>query len=168
MNCKLTLPGWQSPIRYSYILGICTMILLGWSTTAFATFTETTPLEFSDCNGKALDLWLVKHDGSTEVRIPSSGKICNKDIPFTDAFIRVRTSGSLESMKIWLTGAVRSDNVENFAPYDSRKFWIVDGTYNVRVQLFERDNGSGTLCSERTFTFTVEDCSVPTLSLIHI
>ena len=112
------------------------------------------------CNAKATGIWLVKHDGRKEVSLSANQTICSKDIGFTDGFIRVKTSGTLQSAKIWISGAVSNDKLENAAPYDSKVFRIKDGTYKVRVQLFTKDNAQGTNCGETVFNFTVKDCTV--------
>ena len=120
------------------------------------------------CDGNATGLVLVSGDGSQTVNISEGQKVCADDINFNHGFIRVNTSGNVGSMKIWIRGAVSSDKVENFTPYDSKSFDIVNGTYNVTTTIYsERDKG-GVECSQKTFTFTIETCSDVCLSLIHI
>ena len=160
-------PGGQLDIktsvghRWTFKVGATT--IKRWTVTSCSNVTKsidsgkcsTTPT----CNGKATSISLVKHDGSKEIKLTNGGSICSKNIGFSDAFVRVNTSGHVESMKIWVSGATSKDNLENLAPYDSKKFWISNGTYNVRVQLFSKDNGGGIKCSESTFSFIVKDCA---------
>ena len=129
---------------------MCLMVFLcmGMSNLAIANSTDnSTDFEnyhtTASCDGKATDVWLVKSDRSREVRLTNGGSICRKDINFDQGFFRINTSGSVESMRIWVSGAAKTDNLENVVPYDSRAFAIVNGTYEVRVQLFSRDNGGG-------------------------
>ena len=62
-------------------------------------------------------------------------------------------------MRIWIRGAISNDNVENAAPYDSRGFDIVDGTYEVTTTIFSERNRGGVECAGQTFSFTVETCN---------
>ena len=109
------------------------------------------------CDGKANDIWLTGSNGK-EVRINNGQELCRADIGFTHGFVRVRTSGHVGSMEIWVKGAVNVDNLENSAPYDSKSFDLKNGSYSVRTKIFSKSAGGGTTCSERTFNFTIKDC----------
>ncbi|MFM9947441.1 MAG: hypothetical protein ACKV1O_05840, partial [Saprospiraceae bacterium] len=76
-------------------------------------------------------------------------------------------TGTAGSVVFNVTGAETITNTENSAPYHmpgGGVTWTpVVGTYNVVVKVYSGANGSGTLCTQQTFTFTVTDntCSCP-------
>jgi len=109
------------------------------------------------CDGRATSLTFISNRGR-QVHLRGNS-ICTSDLNFSHGFIRVNTSGRLGSMKIWVSGAARKDNIENIHPYDSKSFDLRPGNYTIKVSLFWENNGRGTKCSDRTFNFTIEDCT---------
>jgi len=74
-------------------------------------------------------------------------------------FVRVRTSGDVGSVKIWVKGAASKDNTENYEPYDSKTFDLIAGDYNITTKIFSQPSGHGEQCDDRTFNFSIKECN---------
>ncbi|MDZ4704909.1 MAG: hypothetical protein SH848_13325, partial [Saprospiraceae bacterium] len=85
----------------------------------------------------------------------------------SDFLLEAVLTGTAGSVVFNVTGAATFTTTENSAPYHmagSGSAWTpVVGTYNVVVRVYSGSNGSGTLCTQQTFTFTVinNTCSCP-------
>jgi len=129
----------------------------------FSTVSASNDFSFEEdnfsCRGEVTDVWLVGTNG--EVSLKPGQAICRSDINFSEAFIRVRTRGQVGSMRIWVSGPVNHDVLENHSPYDGKRFTIKNGAYKVRTRIFTEQQGGGQGCEEATFTFSITDCAAP-------
>jgi len=123
------------------------------------TASDYTALEEAfSCDGKETGIVLVGNNGK-EISIRNGQELCSSQINFTNGFIRVKTSGKVGSMRIWVTGATNHDVLENHSPYDGKRFDIRTGDYKVRTKIFSESRGGGSGCNEATFKFSIKSCA---------
>ncbi len=110
-----------------------------------------------DCDGKITGFQINPQNGGALINVGDGQTFCESD--FTqDIRIRALVSGSHESLVFTISGGADQYNVENQETYDSKQFWANPGSYTITAQLYSGDDGSGTLCDERTLTIHVDDC----------
>ena len=114
------------------------------------------------CEGEETGIMLVSNDGKKKISIRNGQELCSSQINFSSGFIRVTTKGKVGSMRIWVTGAVNHDVLENFSPYDSKRFNVRNGDYKVRTKIFSKSRGGGSGCDEANFRFSIKNCAAPT------
>ena len=75
--------------------------------------------------------------------------------------LEVMASGHPESMKITFSGAYSHTEIENSSPWDAPENHIntVIGTYHINVKIHKNHDGQGSVCDERSWTFTITDGS---------
>ena len=62
-------------------------------------------------------------------------------------------------MRIWVSGAVNVDILDNKSAYHTKDFDFKTGSYKVKAQIFSKSNGGGEGCSDRTFQFSIKNCN---------
>ena len=123
------------------------------------TFTIENCASTAPCDGQVTGLSFISRDRTKTVDLMDGETICLGDIDFNRGNVRFATNGTVGSMRIKISGAVSVENVENFRPYDSRKFDIVAGTYVIATRIHSESKEGGTVCEEKIFEVIVEDCT---------
>ncbi|MCB0608650.1 MAG: choice-of-anchor A family protein, partial [Lewinella sp.] len=98
--------------------------------------------------------------GSNDVTITSGNTYNLTDLP-ASYNLEADVTGNVESVVFTISGSSSGSNTENSAPWNASISNAV-GTYTVVVKAYTADNGTGTLCAQKTYTFTTTvDCSCP-------
>ncbi|NUO02468.1 MAG: hypothetical protein HUU01_17830, partial [Saprospiraceae bacterium] len=119
------------------------------------------------CTATLTGLVFDNQVGGSDISFTNGGTYTTTQLG-SNFLIEALTSGTPGSVVFTVTGAESFTNTENSAPYHmvgSGSTWTPQaGSYSVNVKLYSGANGSGTLCGQQTFTFSVTSssgCSCP-------
>ncbi len=119
-------------------------------------------LTVETCTGAITGLVFNEMSGGSDITITNGGTYLLDDV--VDNFnLEASTSGGVSSVVFTITGASSGTATENLAPWNypgSGTTWTpVAGTYTVTIKAYSQDNGTGALCAQQTFTFTLQACN---------
>ena len=123
----------------------------------------TTPV----CNGEITGVKFFNLDGGNNIDISNGSTYQLSQLP--NLFnIEAMVTGTIESVKFNLSGALTGDNNENLAPYryggDNNPLILIPGDYTLTVKGYSQDNSGGEKCSEKTVHFSI--AFDPTITLV--
>lgn len=121
------------------------------------------------CTGSITGLVFENIVGGADLSFTNGGTYALKNL-IDKYLIAANVSGNVESVVFTVSGAQSSSNTENTAPYNypptSTTPWTPsDGTYTINVKAYSQDGGTGILCDEKTYTFTVDGCNKTTYTV---
>ncbi len=121
------------------------------------------------CTGSITGLVFENIVGGSDLSFSNGGTYALKNL-IDKYLLKAEVSGNVESVKFTVSGAESGTVTENTESYNfpgtSTTPWIPQGgTYTVNVKAYSADGATGTLCDEKTYTFTVDGCNKATFSV---
>ncbi len=108
------------------------------------------------CAANITDLFFNDLIGNNDIEITNGGTYSYDEIA-SNYNLEANITGTVGSVVFTVTGAQSTTNTENTAPWNGT-FNPTNGTYTVNIKVYSQDGGTGALCDEATFTFTVTKC----------
>jgi choice-of-anchor A domain-containing protein len=130
------------------------------------TVTITTPV----CNGVVTSLFFNEVNAGADIAIANSSTYDINAINSGAYNFEISTTGTVGSATFTITdpNGVVTSNTETAAPFNAPGTGLefnptVSGTYTVNVKVYTSTNGTGTICDNKTFTFTLNNptCDCP-------
>ncbi|MEZ4954515.1 MAG: HYR domain-containing protein [Saprospiraceae bacterium] len=115
----------------------------------------------TSCDGALAGLSFYDlNTGAIAFPIVNGGTYQLSDLP-TSYNILATTSGTLESVRFNVSGAISDTHTENVLPYhyrgDTNPLSLGVGNYTFLVSVYSQDNASGISCDQQTISFTISD-----------
>ena len=115
-------------------------------------------LSFATCDGHINKIKFKALSGGSNVTISNGATYSEDDLP--DSYrIEAHVSGTHESLRWEISGALSDVHTENYLPYTypggDGPIDLAPGTYTIKAKLYKNGNGSGTLCHTKVVTFTI-------------
>ena len=120
---------------------------------------ESNVVEMTVCSGSVTGLRFRDQTGTGHVNISNGGSYSQGAL-LDGYLLEALTSGSVGSVVFTVSGAESGDAVENISPYEYPNSGVTNwsptvGSYTVNVKVYSGSNGTGVLCDQETFTFTI-------------
>ena len=116
--------------------------------------------EEEECDGEIISVKINDLDGGSDIDLANGASFNLSDLP-ANWNLEAFKSGSIESIKIKVSGDASGSKCESYSPFrypsDNTSANFGPGTYTVKAKGYDENSCNGELCDELIITFTIVD-----------